>query len=85
MKPYHILLVEDDQPIMDENARRLEAEGYRVSAAATLAEGRSAVRAQAPDLAVVDILLPPIPASPPPARPPFLISRSPYCAVACPV
>ena len=58
MKPYHILLVEDDQPIMDENARRLEAEGYRVSAAATLAEGRSAVRAQAPDLAVVDILLP---------------------------
>ncbi len=58
MRPYHILLVEDDAPVLAENARRLNAEGYEVSAAAALAEGRRAVRSQAPDLAVLDILLP---------------------------
>ena len=58
MRPYHILLVEDDAPVLAENARRLNAEGYEVSAAAALAEGRRAVRTQAPDLAVLDILLP---------------------------
>ncbi len=58
MKHYHILLVEDDQEVLAGNARRLEAEGYRVSAAATIAQARKIVRAEAPDLVVLDIMLP---------------------------
>lgn len=58
MKPYHILLVEDDGEILEENRRRLEAEGYRVSAASGLTEARRAVQEAPPDLAVLDIMLP---------------------------
>lgn len=58
MKPYHVLLVEDEPEFLAFNARRLEAEGYRVSCAATLREARLAVRADPPDLVVLDILMP---------------------------
>lgn len=58
MKPYHILLVEDEPEFLTFNTRNLEAEGYRVTGAATLLEARRAVRAEAPDLVVLDVLLP---------------------------
>lgn len=58
MKPYHILLVEDEPEFLTFNTRHLEAEGYRVTAATTLLEARQAVRADPPDLVVLDILLP---------------------------
>ena len=58
MKPYHILLVEDEPEFLTFNTRHLEAEGYRVTGAATLLEARRAVRSDPPDLVVLDILLP---------------------------
>lgn len=58
MKPYHILLVEDDRAVLEENRRRLETEGYRVSTAAAAAAARKLFNACLPDLAVLDILLP---------------------------
>lgn len=58
MKPYHILLVEDEPEFLTFNTRHLEAEGYRVTGAATLLEARRAVQAEAPDLVVLDVLLP---------------------------
>ena len=58
MKPYHILLVEEEPEFLTCNTRHLEAEGYRVTGAATLLEARRAVQAEAPDLVVLDVLLP---------------------------
>lgn len=58
MRPYRILLVEDDKTVLEENCRRLEAEGYRVSATDTVLEARKLLAAGPPDLAVLDILLP---------------------------
>lgn len=58
MKPYHILLVEDDGAVMTGNRRRLEAEGYRVSAADSVAAARKLLLEGPPDLAVLDVLLP---------------------------
>lgn len=58
MKPYHVLLVEDEPEFLTFNARHLEAEGYRVTAAATLQEAGWAVRSDPPDLVVLDILMP---------------------------
>lgn len=58
MKPYHILLVEDDRTILNHNRRRLEKEGYRVAIAMNIAEARQRLREHTPDLIVLDILLP---------------------------
>lgn len=58
MKPYHILLVEDEPEFLSYNAKHLEAEGYRVTGAATLLEARRAILREPPDLVVLDILLP---------------------------
>lgn len=58
MKPYHILLVEDEPEFLTFNTRHLEAEGYRVTGAATLLEAQKAVRTDPPDLVVLDVLLP---------------------------
>lgn len=58
MIPYHILLVEDDPQVLLENQRRLAAEGYRITAATTIAGVRKLLTGNPPDLAVLDILLP---------------------------
>src|SRR6266508_2841276 len=54
----HILVVDDDEPIAASLRRALEYEGYRVSLAA---DGPGAVEAAgrlAPDLVVLDVMLP---------------------------
>lgn len=58
MRAYHILLVEDDGAVMTGNRRRLEAAGYRVSAAGSVAEARKLLLEGPPDLAVLDVMLP---------------------------
>lgn len=58
MRPYHILLVEDAPDILAYNMRRLQAEGYRVSAAPDLTRARRILAETPPDLVVLDVLLP---------------------------
>lgn len=53
-----ILLVEDNEQIMQGNERMLKRRGYEVITALTLAQARSAIQAQMPDLFVLDIMLP---------------------------
>ena len=53
-----ILLVEDNEQIMRGNERMLSRRGYEVISALTLAQARSAIQAQMPDLFVLDIMLP---------------------------
>lgn len=53
-----ILIVEDDKNISRATASLLELKGYHVCTAQTLAEGKAAVDSLAPDLIVLDILLP---------------------------
>lgn len=53
-----ILLVEDNEQIMHGNERMLKRRGYEVITALTLAEARTALQAQMPDLLVLDIMLP---------------------------
>ncbi len=53
-----ILIVEDDHDILYTNQAALELEGYSVMTADTLAKGRSIAEKFAPDLIILDILLP---------------------------
>jgi len=53
-----ILLVEDNPQIMEVNRDVLLSRGFRVLEAETVAEGRKLFEAEAPDLIVLDILLP---------------------------
>jgi two-component system, NtrC family, response regulator AtoC len=53
-----ILILEDDDLLRQVTAERLEREGYSVVAAASLAEARSRLDRQTPDLAILDIKLP---------------------------
>jgi len=53
-----ILLVEDNPNIMDVNRETLLLEGYRVLEAETISEGRTLFVKEAPDLIILDILLP---------------------------
>ncbi len=53
-----ILIVEDDDLLRQVTAERLEREGYVVTAASTVAEGRRELEANLPDLALLDIKLP---------------------------
>jgi DNA-binding response OmpR family regulator len=53
-----ILLVEDNPQILDLNRRVLEDEGLTVLAAKTLAEARQRLTVAAPDVIVLDIMLP---------------------------
>ena len=53
-----ILLVEDNPQIMEVNRDVLLSRGFRVLEAETVAEGRRLFEAKAPDLIVLDILLP---------------------------
>ncbi len=58
MNGKRILLVEDNEKIMQGNRRMLLRRGYEVAAALTLGEARKALKAQRPDLIVLDIMLP---------------------------
>jgi DNA-binding response OmpR family regulator len=53
-----ILLVEDDREISEVNRDMLELRGYAVRAAGNLAEARAALLEAAPDVIVLDIMLP---------------------------
>jgi two-component system response regulator AtoC len=56
--PERILIVEDDDLLRQVTAERLEREGYTVTTARTVEEGRAALDQQTPDLALLDIKLP---------------------------
>ncbi len=58
MEAYHVLLIEDEPEILEYNRKRLMAEGYQVSVAATLTAARQALANNKPDLVVLDIMLP---------------------------
>ena len=53
-----ILIVEDDDLLRQVTAERLDRSGYAVETASTVAEGRTAIEQQMPDLALLDIKLP---------------------------
>ncbi|AWN45787.1 two-component system response regulator [Methylobacterium terrae] len=52
-----LLIVDDDKPFSTRLARAMEARGYRVHVAESVAEGVSAVEAQPPAFAVIDMRL----------------------------
>jgi len=54
----HILIIEDNPLNMELARDLLEARGYRVREASTAQEGIEAVRAEKPDLVLMDIQLP---------------------------
>ena len=54
----HILLVEDNEGIQIANKDMLELLGYDVALAMNLAEARSTLQSKAPDVIVLDIMLP---------------------------
>ena len=54
----HILVIDDDVPIGDMLEGVLTREGYRVSRAYSGTEGRLALGADRPDLALLDLMLP---------------------------
>ncbi|MFO7893259.1 MAG: sigma-54 dependent transcriptional regulator [Longimicrobiales bacterium] len=53
-----ILIVEDDELLRQVTGERLEREGYVVTTASTVAEGREVLEEHTPDLALLDIKLP---------------------------
>ena len=53
-----LLIVEDEKNVGETLAERLQAEGFRVTLAASAARARQAWRAQAPHLALLDVGLP---------------------------
>ena len=53
-----ILIVEDDETVRDTLALNLRSEGYDVSTAADGEEGLERARVDAPDLVVLDVMLP---------------------------
>ena len=54
----HVLIVEDNELAREAWRLLLQASGYRVSVAETVAEALSAARAERPDLALLDLTLP---------------------------
>ncbi|GJD49201.1 Photosynthetic apparatus regulatory protein RegA [Methylobacterium crusticola] len=52
-----LLIVDDDKPFSTRLARAMEARGYRVHVAESVAEGVSAVESQPPAFAVIDMRL----------------------------
>lgn len=56
--PIHLLLVEDDPSIAEPLCFGLEREGYRVTHALTGTQGLYAARTIAPDLVLLDVMLP---------------------------
>lgn len=58
MNKQTILLVEDNEKLNDGNRRMLEAEGYKVLTAKTIAEAREQLSHFSPDIILLDIGLP---------------------------
>ncbi|MGK7311662.1 MAG: sigma-54-dependent transcriptional regulator [Candidatus Longimicrobiales bacterium M2_2A_002] len=58
MASERILILEDDDLLREVTTERLEREGYVVTAAARVEEGREVLEEQTPDLALLDIKLP---------------------------
>ncbi len=56
--PLDLLLVEDDEDIASSVRVRLEHSGYHVRIADTVRSARAALESKAPDLVVLDLLLP---------------------------
>ena len=54
----HVLIVEDNEFARDAWRLLLQATGYRVSVAGTVAEALQVARAERPDLALLDLTLP---------------------------
>jgi len=54
----NILLIEDEESISEPLSAALGREGFDVVTAATAADGRELFRAQAPDLVLLDVMLP---------------------------
>jgi two-component system phosphate regulon response regulator OmpR len=54
----HILIVEDDARLRERLARYLMSEGFRVTAAGDAADARSKLTSIAPDLMVLDVMMP---------------------------
>ena len=57
-EPLHILVVEDEHALADTIRYNLEREGYRVSVEADGQQGLARFREAAPDLVVLDLMLP---------------------------
>ena len=53
-----ILLVEDEPTISEPLAESLGRDGFEAEVAATLASAREAIRREAPDLVLLDVMLP---------------------------
>jgi len=53
-----ILVVDDDPDILDALAMILESQGYQVITARDGAEGLASLKAEAPDLLILDLLMP---------------------------
>lgn len=58
MSKYRLLLVEDNPKIQSANEEYLQLEGYEVCKAATLAEAYEHLAHSAPDLIILDIMMP---------------------------
>ncbi|MBE3099172.1 MAG: response regulator transcription factor [Planctomycetes bacterium] len=58
MSRKRIVIIEDERDMADLVAKRLQREGYHVEAAYDGRAGLELIRAQTPDLAIVDIMLP---------------------------
>ncbi len=58
MKKPCILMVEDEKKVCDLNREYLEAQGYEVFVAGTLSQARFAIEEHAPDLILLDVMLP---------------------------
>jgi len=58
MEQYTVLLVEDNEDLNEINRRALEVEGYEVLTALTLAAAREHLANRAPDVILLDVLLP---------------------------
>ncbi|WP_435416680.1 response regulator transcription factor [Parerythrobacter aurantius] len=56
--PVHVLLVDDEQSLREPLAEYLTGQGFRVSEAASAAGARSVLLNEAPDIALVDIMMP---------------------------
>jgi DNA-binding response OmpR family regulator len=58
MSPMHVLLVEDDAVIREATQLSLERDGFRVTVAEDGVAGLAAYREHAPDVALLDLMLP---------------------------
>ena len=57
-KPVHVLMIEDDPTIADMYRLQLEHDGYRVTVATTAEVGFKTLTGDAPDIVLLDLLLP---------------------------